>query len=111
MEPFSELIHTWEKTLTLVYEIIDHWIHFTQRKWLYLEGIFAGNDARSKLPEIATKFDRIDSEYVQVWNRSCRKLFPIAFEDYKRNTIYLLISMNLGSWTTILRSIDIERIG
>lgn len=66
VEPFSDQIHFWEKTLSLIHEIIDHWIHFTQRKWLYLEGIFASNDARSILPTIATKFDLIDKEYVKV---------------------------------------------
>lgn len=66
MLPFLEQIHSWEKRLSLIYEIIDHWINFTQRKWLYLEGIFVGNDARSQLPAIATKFDLIDSGYVKV---------------------------------------------
>lgn len=67
VEPFSDQIHTWEKMLSLIYEIIDHWINFTQRKWLYLEGIFASIDARSELPAIATKFDLIDCQYVKVY--------------------------------------------
>lgn len=66
VEPFSDLIHSWEKTLSLIYEIIDQWVNFTQRKWLYLEGIFVANDARIKLPTIADKFDRIDAEYIKV---------------------------------------------
>lgn len=66
VEPFSDLIHSWEKTLSLIYEIIDQWVNFTQRKWLYLEGIFVDNDARIKLPTIAAKFDLIDSDYIKV---------------------------------------------
>lgn len=65
--PFSDLIHSWEKTLSLIYEIIDQWVNFTQRKWLYLEGIFVENDARIKLPTIAAQFDVIDGKYIQVW--------------------------------------------
>lgn len=67
MGPFSDLIHSWEKTLSRIYEIIDQWVNFTQRKWLYLEGIFVDNDARIKLPTIAAKFDLIDGEYIKVW--------------------------------------------
>lgn len=70
--PFSDLIHSWEKTLSLIYEIIDQWVNFTQRKWLYLEGIFVNNDARIKLPTIAAKFDLIDGEYIKV----CATLGP-----------------------------------
>lgn len=66
VRPFSDLIHSWEKTLSLIYEIIDQWVNFTQRKWLYLEGIFVNNDARIKLPTIAAKFDLIDGEYIKV---------------------------------------------
>lgn len=67
VEPFSDLIRSWEKTISLIFEIIDQWVNFTQRKWLYLEGIFVNNDARIKLPAIAAKFDLIDDEYIKVF--------------------------------------------
>lgn len=38
----------------------------TQRKWLYLEGIFVGGDIRSQLPEEAKKFDDIDKSFRKV---------------------------------------------
>lgn len=66
MEPFSELIHSWEKTLSFIFEIIEQWVNFTQKKWLYLGGIFVDNDARIKLPTVADKFDLIDGEYIKV---------------------------------------------
>lgn len=65
--PFSDLIRSWEKTISLIFEVIDQWVNFTQRKWLYLEGIFVNNDARIKLPAIAAKFDLIDDEYIKVF--------------------------------------------
>lgn len=77
VEPFSDLIHSWEKSLSLIFEIIDQWINFTQRKWLYLEGIFIDNDARIKLPTIAMKFDMIDAEYIKVYLNS--KTFFFSF--------------------------------
>lgn len=80
VEPFSDLIHSWEKTLSLIYEIIDQWVHFTQRKWLYLEGIFVDNDARIKLPTIAAKFDLIDSNYMKVCSNKKTLFVFIDFE-------------------------------
>lgn len=38
----------------------------TQRKWLYLEGIFVGGDIRQQLPEEAKKFDDIDKSFRKV---------------------------------------------
>lgn len=38
----------------------------TQRKWLYLEGIFVGGDIRTQLPVEAQKFDDIDKAYRRV---------------------------------------------
>lgn len=43
-------------------EVIDEWSN-TQSKWLHLEGIFIGGDAREKLASVAQKFDEIDVAY------------------------------------------------
>lgn len=66
VKPFLDMVRGWEKTLSLIYEVIDQWINFTQRKWLYLEGIFIGGDGKIILPDIADKFDRIDTDYIHV---------------------------------------------
>ncbi|XP_055846772.1 dynein axonemal heavy chain 10 isoform X2 [Episyrphus balteatus] len=63
--PFLQNVNKWERTLALVYEIVDEWIS-VQRKWLYLEGIFVGGDIRSQLPEEARKFDDIDKVYRRI---------------------------------------------
>lgn len=63
--PFLGLVQTWERRLALVSEIIDEWIA-TQRKWMYLEGIFIGGDMRAQLPDEAAKFDVIDSHLKKV---------------------------------------------
>jgi hypothetical protein len=63
--PFLKTVQKWEKTLALISEIIDEWCT-TQRKWLYLEGIFVGGDIRSQLPEEARKFDDIDRTFRKV---------------------------------------------
>ncbi|XP_044541337.1 dynein axonemal heavy chain 10 [Gracilinanus agilis] len=57
--PFLTTVHKWEKTLSLIGEVIEIWM-IVQRKWMYLESIFIGGDIRSQLPDEAKKFDNID---------------------------------------------------
>ncbi|XP_023379661.1 dynein heavy chain 10, axonemal-like, partial [Pteropus vampyrus] len=64
--PFLQTVHKWEKTLSLIGEVIEIWM-LVQRKWMYLESIFIGGDIRSQLPEEAKKFDNID----RVFKRTC----------------------------------------
>ncbi|CAF4691617.1 unnamed protein product, partial [Rotaria sp. Silwood1] len=54
--PFLPTVQQWEKSLSLIAEVIELWIN-VQRKWMYLEGIFVSGDIRSQLPEEAKKFD------------------------------------------------------
>lgn len=63
--PFMSTVQKWEKCLTLVSEITEEWL-VTQRKWLYLEGIFIGGDIRAQLPEEAKKFEDIDKVFRRV---------------------------------------------
>lgn len=58
-------VQKWEKCLTLVSELTDEWLE-TQRKWMYLEGIFIGGDIREQLPAEAEKFDSIDKSFRRV---------------------------------------------
>lgn len=71
--PFLNIVHTWERRLSLISEVIDEWFA-TQRKWLYLEGIFVGGDIRTQLPEEAKKFDDID----RVFRKVCHVLSLIT---------------------------------
>ncbi|MBN3296580.1 DYH10 protein, partial [Amia calva] len=57
--PFLSTVQQWEKSLSLISEVIEVWM-LVQRKWMYLESIFIGGDIRSQLPEEAKKFDNID---------------------------------------------------
>ncbi|NWX97079.1 DYH10 protein, partial [Nothoprocta ornata] len=60
--PFLSTVHHWEKTLSLIGEVIEIWM-VVQRKWMYLESIFIGGDIRSQLPDEAKKFDSIDAMF------------------------------------------------
>uniref|UniRef100_K7FM63 Dynein axonemal heavy chain 10 n=1 Tax=Pelodiscus sinensis TaxID=13735 RepID=K7FM63_PELSI len=63
--PFLSTVHHWEKTLSLIGEVIEVWM-VVQRKWMYLESIFIGGDIRSQLPEEAKKFDNIDRIFKKI---------------------------------------------
>jgi len=54
----KKIIRQWNDDLTKVQETIDIWVQ-VQRKWLYLEGIYIGNDdIRQKLPKEAKTFEQ-----------------------------------------------------
>jgi len=40
----------WEKDLNVITDVIDCWM-VTQRKWMYLESIFSGEDIKQQLPD------------------------------------------------------------
>lgn len=55
----------WEADLNLVSDCIDVWM-IVQRKWMYLESIFASDDIRMQLPEEAKKFSKTDTNYKRI---------------------------------------------
>lgn len=92
ISPFYDLVHTWERNLSLVYEIIDQWKNVTQRKWLYLEGIFIDGDARDILPDVAEHFDRIDTTYRQILDESAANpsVMAVCMAPNRLNVFYQL---------------------
>ncbi|KAM8812104.1 dynein axonemal heavy chain 10 [Rhynchonycteris naso] len=69
--PFLQSVHKWEKTLSLIGEVIEVWM-LVQRKWMYLESIFIGGDIRSQLPEEAKKFDNIDKVFKRIMGETLK---------------------------------------
>ncbi|XP_060518939.1 LOW QUALITY PROTEIN: dynein axonemal heavy chain 10 [Cylas formicarius] len=75
--PFLPQVQRWEKTLTLIAEVIDEWLS-VQRRWLYLEGIFIGGDIRAQLQEEAKKFDDIDKAFRRMMLETVKR--PVVLE-------------------------------
>lgn len=78
-----------EKTLSTISEVMEAWI-VTQRKWSYLEGIFAGKDIRVQLAEEAKRFDSIDKTFRTIMAEALKKpmvkfncLIPNRLNDFK----------------------------
>lgn len=63
--PFLSVVQKLEKSLAIIAEVIEAWMQ-TQRKWMYLEGIFVGGDIRFQLPDEARKFDDIDKSFRRI---------------------------------------------
>ncbi|XP_030358369.1 dynein heavy chain 10, axonemal isoform X4 [Strigops habroptila] len=69
--PFLSTVHHWEKTLSLIGEVIEIWMA-VQRKWMYLESIFIGGDIRSQLQEEAKIFDSVDSLFKKIMDETVK---------------------------------------
>ncbi|VDM31966.1 unnamed protein product [Hydatigera taeniaeformis] len=66
---FEERITAWETRLQVTQEVIDEWIN-CQRRWLYLEPIFASEDILRQLPVEGKRFATME----KIW----RKVMKIA---------------------------------
>jgi dynein heavy chain len=55
----------------LISDCIDLWI-IVQRKWMYLESIFASDDIRQQLPEEAKKFAKTDANYKKIMEATAK---------------------------------------
>ncbi|XP_030074215.1 dynein axonemal heavy chain 10 [Microcaecilia unicolor] len=69
--PFLSTVQQWEKSLSLIGEVIEVWM-VVQRKWMYLESIFISGDIRSQLPEEAKKFDNIDKIFKKIMSETVK---------------------------------------
>lgn len=70
--PFLGVVQRLEKSLMLISEVTEAWLQ-TQRKWMYLEGIFVGGDIRSQLPDEARKFDDIDKSLRRIMQEAHKR--------------------------------------
>lgn len=55
----------WERDLNTINDTIDTWM-MVQKKWMYLESIFASDDIKMQLPEEAKKFSKTDASYKKI---------------------------------------------
>jgi dynein heavy chain 1 len=63
---FQEQASVWEDRLFRISQFLDALVD-TQRKWIYLEGIFCGSgDIQSQIPNEASRFKSTDAEFISV---------------------------------------------
>ena len=71
-KPFEEQISTWERTLSMVSEVLDEWITL-QRSWMYLEPIFGSEDIMEQLPLEGKRFAAVD----RLWRKVLTKALGV----------------------------------
>ena len=63
------IIKEWVRNLNRIQETVDIWVD-VQKKWVYLEGIFIGNDdIKQQLKNITKKFDGYDKSFRKLNNQ------------------------------------------
>lgn len=66
---FEEEASNWEEKLNRVHVLFDVWID-VQRQWVYLEGVFSGNnDIKHLLPTESSRFNNINTEFYAVMKK------------------------------------------
>ena len=68
-KPFEEEILEWERTLSMVSEVLDEWMN-VQRAWMYLEPIFGSDDIMEQLPLEGKRFGAVDRSWRKTLNKA-----------------------------------------
>lgn len=72
---FEEEASAWEDKLNRVHVLFDVWIG-VQRQWVYLEGVFTGNnDIKHLLPTESSRFSNINTEFSAVMKKVYKSPF------------------------------------
>ncbi|KAK5456057.1 dynein heavy chain [Exophiala xenobiotica] len=72
---FEEEASAWEDKLNRVHVLFDVWID-VQRQWVYLEGVFSGNnDIKHLLPTESSRFSNINTEFSAVMKKVYKSPF------------------------------------
>lgn len=75
---FYDQVQKWEKTLSLIAEVTEVWMH-VQRKWMYLESIYIGSaDIRLSLADETKKFEKTDKTFKKIMQDTSKN--PLVLE-------------------------------
>jgi dynein heavy chain 1 len=74
---FEEESSSWEDKLNRVHVLFDVWID-VQRQWVYLEGVFSGNnDIKHLLPTESNRFQNINTEFFAMMKKVAKSPFVL----------------------------------
>ena len=74
---FEEEASSWEDKLNRVHVLFDVWID-VQRQWVYLEGVFSGNnDIKHLLPTESQRFQNINTEFLAMLKKVYKSPFVL----------------------------------
>ncbi|CCI45148.1 unnamed protein product [Albugo candida] len=77
-KPFEDRINRWGRTLSVVSDVMDEWMHL-QRSWIYLQPIFDSPDITKQLPTEGKRFATVDKHWRQTLANAYQKPGVLAF--------------------------------
>lgn len=101
---FQEQASVWEDRLFRISQFLDGLVD-TQRKWIYLEGIFCSSgDIQSQIPQEASRFKSCDAEFISAMFKISRH--ASVFDAVQDSEIKRSIDRVLESLTKIQKSLS-----
>eukprot|EP01022_Parablepharisma_sp_SALTPOND_P016111 TRINITY_DN2328_c0_g1_i1.p1 TRINITY_DN2328_c0_g1~~TRINITY_DN2328_c0_g1_i1.p1 ORF type:complete len:2092 (+),score=299.17 TRINITY_DN2328_c0_g1_i1:7740-14015(+) len=76
IKPLLTQAETWRNALLNLQAIMDEWIT-CQRRWIYLENIFSGQDIKKQLVNEASKFEGVDKFFKGLMQRAYKTGQPL----------------------------------
>jgi len=73
---FEEEARLWESRVARVHATFDVWVD-VQRRWVYLHGVFAGNDIRPILPVESARFASLSAEFLGLLRKVHKAPYPL----------------------------------
>jgi dynein heavy chain, axonemal len=107
VEPFEKKVNYWERTLSYVYETIEMTMQ-VQRKWLYFEEIFQGDDIRRDMKTEADLFQELCEEWQLITENL--KQSPIIVEGFlyvPPPQLFAALTIMLEKLETIQKALEI----
>jgi dynein heavy chain, axonemal len=92
--PVLNKVRKWEKSLNLISDVIDVWF-LVQRKWMYLESIFAGtHELRTQLEAAAKRFDKTHTRFKRIMEATVknRNVFNCCHADNRLGDLKNILS-------------------
>lgn len=93
VEPFQDIVNEWETKLSFVSEIIENILQ-VQKKWLYLDNIFQGEDIKREMKSEVKLFDEISRAFQIILVNMEAEETAIEATHYK-NPVVLLNEINV----------------
>jgi dynein heavy chain len=91
-DPFRDKVNEWETKLSFVSEILENLLQ-VQRKWIYLDDIFQGDDIKREMRTEVQSFSKITEKFQEILINMRLEVFVVNATHYK-NPAELLEDIN-----------------
>ena len=107
VQPFQDIVNEWETKLSFVSEIIENILQ-VQKKWLYLDNIFQGEDIKREMKSEVLLFDAISNAFQIILVNMENEDTAIEATHYKNPAVLLNeINVLIEKLEVITRALEI----